>query len=253
MEFLALIGSLGTSLGDWVAGASTSHWSLLVLFLLCWGDGFFPPLPSGTLVSALGAAAISSGSPELLVAVMAIGSTGALAGDLTMVAIGRRISTHGNGRLSRLSGSVVSRAERHWTVLLSTSRFVPVLRVAVFLAAGARRVPLGRVLLLDGIAASTWACTYALSGALGGTLSTHPLVGMAIGILVGLVVGSLVAALAQVLQRPAAGTVDGTGVPSTSQDPPVPQRSSAPSPQSAGTSQQPAAGLRGTVALPLDM
>lgn len=200
MEFIDLIISLGPRLIELSTTAANSQWSLVLLALLCWGDGFFPPLPAGTVVSALGAAAISTGNPTMLVAVIVIASTAALAGDMTMVAIGRHIPMEGNSRFSRLALTVTSRAEQHWTLLLSTSRFIPVLRVAVFLAAGSRRVPIRRILVLDGTTALVWACVYALAGGVGGSLTTHPLLGIVIGTGIGGLAGSLVGLVAQRLQ-----------------------------------------------------
>jgi Uncharacterized membrane-associated protein len=217
MEFIDIIGSMGPRLLEWTGSATASQWSLLVLAFLCWGDGFFPPLPAGTLVSALGAASISSGSPLLLVGTIAVASTFALAGDMTMVSIGRTIPRDGESRFSRLAHTIGSHAEEHWTVLLSTSRFIPVLRVAVFLAAGSQRIPRRRILLLDGIAATTWGCVYALAGGLGGSLASHPMVGMLIGILIGGLAGTLVGLVAQRLQLSRANLV--TDVPPTPSSP----------------------------------
>jgi len=216
MEFIDLIGSVGPRLAEWTGSAAASEWSLLALAILCWGDGFFPPLPAGTLVSALGAASISTGNPLLLVATIAVASTFALAGDMTMVAIGRRIPHDGTSRFSRLARTIGSHAEQHWTVLLSTSRFIPVLRVAVFLAAGSQRIPTRRILLLDGIAATTWGCVYALAGGLGGTLASHPAVGMLIGILIGALAGTLVGLVAQRVQLSRARLVTDVAVPTSS-------------------------------------
>lgn len=201
MEFIDLIASMGPRLLEWTESAASSQWSFLALALLCWGDGFFPPLPAGTIVSALGAAAVASGNPVLLVATIVIASTSALAGDMTMVAIGRQIPVDGTSRFSRLAHTIGSHAEQHWTILLSTSRFIPVLRVAVFLGAGAQRLPRKRIMVLDGIAALIWASVYALAGGVGGTLAEHPAVGMLIGMAIGGLAGALVAALAQRVQH----------------------------------------------------
>ncbi len=187
----------------WILSLTHSVLALPILAVLCWGDGFFPPLPAGTFISALGATSASghSGLTVRVTTIIVIAACAALLGDLTMVAIGRRIGVTGNSRFAVAARSVLSRLDSHWSVILSTSRFIPVVRTAIFLAAGARRIPLPRILILDGAAALTWATIYALSGLMGGSLTNSPLLSLVVGIVAGAMIGTLIGLVADRLQR----------------------------------------------------
>lgn len=184
---------------------AASAWALPVLALLCWGDGFFPPLPAGTLLSALSATLPENpglGRPALLVTIAA---AAALCGDLTMTAIGRAIARGGkpasSSQFRTAADSALHRLDDHWTLTLSTARFIPVVRVGLFVAAGLRKVSIRRILMLDGMAAIIWASTYVAAGHLGGRLVDNELAGMAIGIVIGGSVGVVIGMLADRLQR----------------------------------------------------
>lgn len=192
-----------------------SPWALVVLGLLTFGDGFVPPLPSGTYVSALGATSATQGGAARILVIVAIATVGALLGDLMMYAIGRLFHPRPTGRIGALVGQFRLRLDRHWPLVLSTARFIPVVRVAVFLAAGLARFRLDRVILMDGMAATVWACVYTFSGRLGGTISSQPLIGVLIGMCIGALAGLAISRIAQWLQKrrasdavPAPGTED---------------------------------------------
>lgn len=195
-------------LDAWIPTLSGSSLAIPVMAVLCWGDGFFPPLPAGTMVAALGASPSSAGAAGGLVAVILAAALAGLLGDLTMLAIGRSIRPGDDSQFSRMSRPVLSRLDGHWTLVLSTARFVPVVRVGVFLAAGIRRVPVRRVLVLDGAAALIWASVYAVSGRLGSALGSTPLTAMVLGIVLGATAGGLVGLAADRVQaRRTAGRV----------------------------------------------
>ncbi len=195
-------------LHSFLAGAAESTWALVVMGALAMGDSLIPPLPSGTIVSALGAASASGvpGShPFWLIALVA--ALCALIGDLLVFGVGRLLRGRPLARLrdSKKMGPVISRSERgldsHWTIILGTARFIPIVRVGVFLAAGMFAVPLRRVVLMDGIASLIWASVYALGGRFGGTLVSNPLVGVALGIAVGAAAGLAIATIADYFQK----------------------------------------------------
>jgi membrane-associated protein len=58
------------------------------------------------------------------------------------------------------------RYRRYGPLLLVANRFLPGLRAFIFLAAGASRVPLWKVLVFGGISAALWACALLAAGAL---------------------------------------------------------------------------------------
>lgn len=189
-----------------------SPWALVVLALLTFGDGFVPPLPSGTFVSALGATAGRQGGAARMLVIIAIATVGSLLGDLMMYTIGRLFHPRPTGRVGTLVTQFRTQLDRHWPLVLSTARFIPVVRVAVFLAAGLARFRVDRVILMDGMAATVWACIYTFSGRLGGSISSQPLIGVAIGICIGALAGLGISRIAQWLQnRGASATVSAPG------------------------------------------
>lgn len=191
-----------------LTGAAESAWSLVAMGALAMGDALIPPLPSGTLVSALGAtSAVGGPGSHPLWLIVVVAAACALLGDLLVYAVGHLLRGRPLQRLggSRRLGPTISASERgldsHWAVILGTARFVPVVRVGVFLAAGMFAVPLRRVVLMDGIAALSWASIYALGGHLGGALASSPLVGAGLGMAAGGAAGAIIAKVADAVQR----------------------------------------------------
>lgn len=191
-----------------LVGAADSVWSLVMMGAFAMGDALIPPLPSGTVVSALAAAsAKGTGDSHSLWLIIVVAAACALIGDLIMYGIGCLLHGRPLARLksSRRLGPAIEacgdRFDSHWTVILGTARFIPVFRVGVFLAAGMFSVPLRRVVLMDGIAAFIWASVYASSGRFGGILASNPLVGTALGIAAGSLAGLAIAKAADWYQK----------------------------------------------------
>lgn len=119
-----------------------------------------------------------------------------LTGNLLMYLAGRFGVRLLGGRAERLEGAF----RRHGPTLLLAGRFVPGVRAALLVAAGAARVPLSRLAACDGTAALAGA---ALSISVGARLAAHlgrarALVGQARG---AVVVVALVVALVLVARR----------------------------------------------------
>jgi membrane protein DedA with SNARE-associated domain len=103
--------------------------------------------------------------------VMAVGFTGAYAGDQFLFHIGRR---HGPGLLARLpswkerADRVLRHLERHQNLLMVGFRFLYGLRTVTPVALGMSRVGATRFLVLNGVGAAAWAVVVAGAGALFG-------------------------------------------------------------------------------------
>ncbi|MGW7413668.1 DedA family protein [Streptomyces sp. NPDC054863] len=173
-----------------VEGFVATPWVYLVLFGIAALDGFFPVVPSETLVITLGvfAASSSSGEPQLLLVIL-VAALGAFTGDHLSYAIGRRSGGRIFARLrpgsrTRKAYDRVGRllAERGGLVLV-VARYIPGGRTAATLTTGATGFPRRSFTRYDAIAASTWAVYSACLGHLGGAaFEDEPLLGVALGL-----------------------------------------------------------------------
>ncbi|WP_248240925.1 DedA family protein [Microbacterium kunmingense] len=182
---------------DLLAGVSDSPWALVVMAALVLGDAFLVVVPGEVAVTALGALAVTHGAPPLL-AVIAVATIAALAGDTLCYLIGRTIGVERwrwmRGRRVRAAlGLVGDRLRRRTAVVLFSARFVPFARLAVNLTAGASRVPAPRYLLVAGLAALGWAVYQALVGAIvAAVVPGGPVVAVVVSIAAALLLGLLI-------------------------------------------------------------
>jgi membrane-associated protein len=176
---------------------ATSPWIYAVVFLLTVLDAFFIVVPSETVVVALGALALSTGSPELAV-LIPVAALAATIGDSLTFWIGRRVGLRRFAwmRLSgveRVLGWAARSLDERAAAVLLTARFIPFGRIAVNLTAGASGFRYPRFLALTAIAGACWASYNAFVGALFGTwFEGNPLLAVAISVAVALVLGVLV-------------------------------------------------------------
>lgn len=192
LEILSSIESTVLALGE-------SPWLLLAVLLLAFIDGFFPPVPSESVVIAAAVLAVTGDvSAGYLVLLVLAASVGAFCGDLTAYSIGSRMPVD---RLPLLRGrrgrAAVVWAERalatRGSTIILTGRFVPLGRVAVNMTAGALAFPLRRYLPLAGLASVLWALYSAAVGIVAGhVLQDRPLVAITAGIVAGVLTGLLV-------------------------------------------------------------
>ena len=182
--------------------AAGQPWVPLALLLFCTVDGFFPPVPSESLVIGLAAVSTATGQPHLALVFLA-GAIGAATGDLIAYRIGRTLGSRAlvrlrRGRSAGLVDRTVGTLERRSALFLITGRFVPVARVVINLTAGASRMPMRRYLPLCLAAAAVWAGFGVGVGVLGGAwMHENPLAGLLLAIGLGLVLGALVDRLVQ--------------------------------------------------------
>lgn len=154
-----------------LAGALDSPWLWLVVFLVSGLDALLPFMPSETSVITV---AVLLG-PDLggLAALAGVAAAGALAGDvlghcLARVAGPRALrGLQRNDKGRRHYEWAKERLHRHAGVLVVAGRYVPGGRVAVALATGSLRFPLGRFVVLDAVGVSVWAVYAVAIGRLG--------------------------------------------------------------------------------------
>ncbi|WNB86029.1 DedA family protein [Cellulomonas sp. ATA003] len=167
------------------------------MYLFATIDGFFPPVPSESVVIALAAVAMATGEPNLWL-VMAVAAAGAFTGDQVAYAIGRRVKV----RSTRLLRSRRAQRTLDWAELALASRgasfiigarYIPVGRVAVNMTAGAVGYPRGRFTGLTALAAVSWALySTAIGVGAGAWLHDRPMVAVVVGVVGGVVIGLVV-------------------------------------------------------------
>jgi membrane-associated protein len=171
------------------AGELMSSWWI---YLALWGfaalDGFFPAIPSETLVVTAGVFAASTGEPNLY-AVIVVAAIGAFIGDHVSYALGRGA---GGRLLDRLEPGTKRYAAAVWArrslterggLVLVVARYVPGGRTAVTLTMGSVRYPLRRFSLFAAVAATSWGLYCTLIGYIGGkAFEDNPLKGVILGI-----------------------------------------------------------------------
>lgn len=186
---------------DQVTAAAGHPWIYLLVALFCFLDGFFPPVPSETIVLAMAALAVGHGG-WTLIPLFFVAAGGAVLGDLVAFAIGRRSRLLGTkrqgGRISKALDKFGSRLERQGTTMILTARFIPVGRVAVNVAAGASGFSAKKFAATAGLASLLWSGYTVGIGALAGNwFRENPLLGIVAAIVVAAGLGLAFDALAK--------------------------------------------------------
>ncbi|MEU3193653.1 VTT domain-containing protein [Streptomyces sp. NPDC006992] len=171
-----------------VEGFVSTPWVYVALFGIAMLDGFFPVVPSETLVITLGVFAAAQGEP-VLVLVILVAALGAFTGDHISYAIGRRSGARVQARLREGSRArrVYERvgrmlAERGGLVLVA-ARYIPGGRTAATLTTGATGFPRRSFTRYAAVATVSWAVYSACLGYAGGAaFEETPLYGVALGL-----------------------------------------------------------------------
>lgn len=186
---------------EMLESAITSPWVYLALFAIAVLDGFFPVVPSETMVITAGVFA-ASGEPELL-PVIGVAALGAFVGDHISYEIGRRAGSRlphrlrpGSRRRRAFDWAADALAVRGG-LLLVVARYVPGGRTAATLTTGAVGYPRRRFALFDALAAGSWGLYSALVGYLGGAAFEHDKVK---GLLFGLGLAASVTVLVELVR-----------------------------------------------------
>lgn len=182
---------------DLLTASLSSPWSLVLMSLLVVGDAFFVVVPGEVAVTALGAIAVTTGSPPLW-AVVVCAAVAATVGDACCYLIGRSVGTQRWRwmRVPRVQQALAwarRRLDGGMATVLFTARFVPFARLAINLVAGASRIPPPRYLALVALAATGWALYQAAVGAaVAAILPGGPLVAVPVSIVLAIGLGALI-------------------------------------------------------------
>lgn len=182
------------AISEFIIGAADNPFVYLLVFLCCAIDGFFPPIPSESVVVSLSSLIMTQGVPNpwLLGSVAALG---AFIGDNVAYVIGRSIGTQRfawmrRPRLQRGFEWAGVELRKRPVSLILVARFVPIGRVAVNLVAGATRYSHRRFVLLTCCSAMAWAAYSVLVGIVAGSwFREHHLLGMVVAIVVAMILG----------------------------------------------------------------
>ena len=189
-----------------IEAALSSPWGLLGIAVVATVDGFFPVVPSESLIVTAGV--FAAAGDQTLALIIAAGAIGAFTGDHISYFVGRRAGEKlavrlrpGTRKAAAYEWAQRILAERGGTVLI-VARYVPGGRTAVTLTAGAVRYPLASFSLYDGIAAVSWATYAALVGNLGGAaFEEEPLKGVLLGLGLALAIAGAIELLRHVRRR----------------------------------------------------
>lgn len=182
---------------DWALQLAGSPWVLLVLLALTTVDGFFPPVPSESVVIALASLSVSTGAPALW-PVVVVAAVGAFLGDQVAYQIGsavdlRRLRLFRGRRGRRVLDWAEHALTHRGASFIIAARYIPIGRVAVNMTAGSLGFRRRRFVLLTGIAAVTWALySTAIGVGAGHVLEERPLLGVVVGVVGGLLLGVVV-------------------------------------------------------------
>ncbi|MCL2424027.1 MAG: DedA family protein [Micrococcales bacterium] len=178
----------------WAMGLVATPWIYLAVFSFAVVDGFFPPIPSESLVIAV-AALGSAGTPNIAM-VGAIAAAGAFVGDQMTFQVGRWVKVRKIARGRRATAVLdwaTAMLARRGSSFVIGARFVPIGRVAVNAAAGTLGYPRMRFLVADVAGSVLWAVYLVVVGLVAGkALGDHPVVAVTVGIIGGLAIGVLV-------------------------------------------------------------
>ncbi|WP_083649132.1 DedA family protein [Cellulosimicrobium sp. CUA-896] len=185
------------NLETWILALAASAWIYPALFAFATIDGFFPPVPSESVIITLAVSAHATGSPNLPL-VLVIAALGAWTGDQIAFSLGRAIGTERvrflRTRRGRRAVAWAERALAHrGASFILAARYIPVGRVAVNMTAGAVGYPRARFMAFSAIAAATWALYSVLIGLVAAQWLGHePLLAMAVGVVLGIGLGLVI-------------------------------------------------------------
>jgi membrane-associated protein len=195
------------ALNHFILSGAGSPLILLAVFLVVTIDGFFPPVPSETIVVALASIGFVTGAPSPWL-VLLVAAAGSFVGDNVAFTLGRRLGidrfrfTRGP-RTAKMLGRIRGTLEQRSASMILTARFIPIGRVAVNVLAGSSAFPRRRFVLLTAVSGIGWAAYSLLVGVLAGAwLHDQPLLGAAVAAVAALGIGLLVDRLSRRVRRP---------------------------------------------------
>ena len=161
---------------------AASPWALVVMAGVQVIDGIFPFVPGETAVVTLATLGATGHGPSPW-AVLGVAVAATMVGDAIAFAIGRRLGTERWGWMrrprSRRAFAWASQGLlRRPALFLMAAKFVPFVRVAVTMTAGAGGLPVRRYLPISFVASAVYTAYHVLIALLAGaTFASNPLLG----------------------------------------------------------------------------
>lgn len=186
------------SINDAIAANASHPWVVAALWGLCVIDGFFPPVPSESLV--VGLAAVGTPPWWILVPVSACG---AVCGDNVAYWVGRKLGHTrlftGGPRRERTVTWAQHQLRVRGPLCILVARYIPGGRVIVNAMAGATRFSYRVFLPVDALAGVAWAgYATAIGAGAGSVLGDNHLLAAGVGIIGAILIGVL---LDRILRR----------------------------------------------------
>jgi membrane protein DedA with SNARE-associated domain len=178
------------TLASWTDASSLGYSVLFGGVLL---GSVVPVVPTGAVVGAAAAVAVTTGSLSLPLVVL-VAALGAFVGDVVTFSVCRfggpaAVRWVARGQHAERIAEVRDQFRRHGWQIIVTGRLLPAGRIPVLIAAGALAYPWRRLLPASFAAGLVWAVAYALLGVVSGGIFDSPLVATLIATLLILLVG----------------------------------------------------------------
>ena len=186
------MSAAGTVAAGWTDGSSLGYPVVFGGVLL---GSVVPVVPTGAVVGAAAALAVSTGQLDLVL-VLLLSTLGAWAGDVVTFAVCRSggpaaVRWVARGQHADRIEEVREQFRRHGWLIVVAGRLLPAGRIPVLLAAGALAYPWRRLLPASLLAATLWAVAYALIGVASGGVFDNPLLATLVATLLVLLVGAV--------------------------------------------------------------
>lgn len=188
---------------DWLTAFTGTPWVYVALGVLLLVDGFFPFVPGETFVVALSALAATANGPQAWI-VLGVAFVGTLAGDFVAFQIGKRVGVSRwrwmrGRRMSAAIGWARTGLGRRPTSFFLTAKFVPFVRVATTMTAGAIGYPLRSYLGFSVLASFAYTGYHVVIGYVAGSfLAANPLLATVASIGCAFVVGIVIDRLGRI-------------------------------------------------------
>ncbi len=186
-----------SGLADVALELASSPWSLVLLLVFTIIDGFFPPVPSESVVITLASLSMTGDGPPLW-GIIPVAALGAFIGDVIAFSIGtrvplRRFRWFRSERGARTLAWAERTLQHRGGAFILAARYIPIGRVAVNMSAGALGFGRKRFIGFAAIAAVCWAIYSTLLGiGAGAFLHEHPWIAVGVGLVLGVLIGSVV-------------------------------------------------------------
>lgn len=191
------MSDLMIAVNDWALALAGTPWVFLAVYAFATIDGFFPPIPSESVIIALATLFVQDRSADFWL-LGAVAAAGAFSGDQIAYEIGkhipvRRIRFMKSDRAVKAIDWAEHALERRGGSFIIAARYIPIGRVAVNMTAGTTGYPRARFTGLAAIAAVSWSVYSVVLGIGAGVwLKNHPTLALVVGVGAGLVLGVVV-------------------------------------------------------------